>query len=264
MCRSSPRVRVVLACCVSCLLSGGPAHGFGPDGHRIAGILAQRYLCTEARSRIARLAQGEGLDAVGLWADGVRSQARWAHTAAWHYINIADDESLRDHATPIEGDVLWAIEHFTDQLGNAASDAARLEALRFLSHFLVDLHQPLHVGRASDRGGNRIEVRFRGQVSNLHRFWDTEVIALEGLAPERYAAALAPMAAIGATGWASGSPRDWAAESQALRDQVYGFRHAGDWAELDDDYLLAASKAIEMRLAQAGVRLARHLNGIFC
>ncbi|HET7132940.1 MAG TPA: S1/P1 nuclease, partial [Gammaproteobacteria bacterium] len=169
--------------------------------------------------------------------------------------------ALRD---PPEGDVLEAIARFRIELADRALPAGeRLDALRFLVHFVVDVHQPLHVGRADDRGGNGVDVRYAGTVVNLHRFWDTDVIWLRGLSPRRYARMLAPRIDAAAAG---GAPRDWAAESLALRSTVYDFP-AGRGARpvaLDAKYIGRAQRVIEERLVRAGGRLAATLNAVFC
>jgi hypothetical protein len=247
------------------LLLGWPAlvSGYGADGHRIAGMVAERMLCEDAARVVQDLGRGEGLDELGLWADRIRSQPQWLHTGPWHYMNIPDDMSIADYETPPERDILWAIDDNVRALSNTRLPRTdRRDALRFVTHFIVDLHQPLHVGRAEDRGGNRVDVRLGRRTLNLHRFWDTEAVTLSGLTPVEYAAWLMPRVRQRQAEWSIGTPPDWAAESQALRDQVYAFAEEG--APLSDAYIAAAIAITEQRLAQAGVRLAVTLNALFC
>ena len=118
--------------------------------------------------------------------------------------------------------MLAAIVRFRSDLANRALPARdRAAALKFLVHFVVDVHQPLHVGRAADRGGNTIDVRYGATVVNLHRFWDTDVLELRGLGAERYARRLRPRFDAAAAARAD-APAVWAAESLALRGAVYG------------------------------------------
>jgi hypothetical protein len=256
------------------IVSAPRAGAFGPDGHRIAGLLAEPRLCAAAGAEVAALGGAESLAELGVWADAVRSEPKWRQSAPWHFMNVADAARAGDLAAarasiaafrhPPEGDVLEAIERFRRELANRDLSAARRrDALRFLVHFVVDAHQPLHVGRADDRGGNTIDVRYGDTVVSLHRFWDTDVIELRGLSPRRYARLLAPR--LDALGSAAGSPGEWAAESLALRSAVYGFR-AGRAAPavLDADYLAAAQRITDERLVLAAARLAATLNGIFC
>ena len=261
------------------IAGGAPnaARAFGPAGHEIAGLLAEPNLCPAAKSEIARLGHGRSLAELGLWADRIRSSPEWQHTGPWHYMNLPDAPAalgaalagVRRFRHPPEGDVLWAIEHYRALLADASqSDAVRAEALKFVTHFVVDVHQPLHVGRAEDRGGNTIDVRYGAKTSNLHRFWDTDVIELAGLSVPRY---VRKLTATDAWRRAQSAPPEldpavWAAESLAARPRVYGFRRSGPGgvATLDDAYLARAQALIEERLALAGARLAATLNDALC
>ncbi|HET8699172.1 MAG TPA: S1/P1 nuclease [Gammaproteobacteria bacterium] len=253
-----------LACCAA----PGVASAFGPDGHRIAGLLAEPRLCAATRAEVAAIGGGQSLAELGVWADEVRRERR--ESAPWHYVNIADPAQGAAAAAvaafrhPPEGDALEAIARFRTQLADRSRAAAeRLDALRYLVHFVVDVHQPLHVGRADDRGGNDVDVRYGGTVVNLHRFWDTDVIALRGLSPRRYARMLAARVDAAA---GSGGPLEWVAESLALRSTVYDF-HGPNGSQpivLDASYIARAQHVTDERLVRAGARLATTLNEIFC
>ena len=248
------------------LAAFGQAYGFGADGHRIAGRIAQERLCTEAEQQVGTLGQGRGPDELGLWADWIRGEPAWAHSAPWHYMNIPDGARLEDYRQPPEGDILWAIGHFGIRLGDPdAQISERRDALRFLTHFVVDIHQPLHVGRESDRGGNRIEVdpgAGDGDSVNLHRFWDTEAVDLAGLGVEEYVQSVAGLIEANAEAWEQDTLMEWARESQALRPDVYDF--GGRDNRLSPEYLENAERITRLRLAQAGVRLAAEINTSLC
>jgi hypothetical protein len=243
---------------LQCVPDGAAA--FGPEGHLIAGLAAEPYLCAEASAVIDDLADGPFAE-LGWWADRARGDESYRHTAPWHYMNVPDTERIADYRHPPEGDVLWAIERFAARLADPkARRSDRAEALRFLIHFVVDIHQPLHVGRADDRGGNAIDVRYGSVVVNLHRFWDTDAIRLAGLTPRAYAARIRARA--GAAVRANLDPEAWAAESLALRPEVYAFDESS--GRLDERYLRSAREITESRLALAAGRLAGVLNSVFC
>lgn len=237
------------------------ALAYGPQGHLIAGRAAEPLLCERAARAVADLVPGDDLGEIGLWADRIRSDSRYADSAPWHYMNIADNVRIRDFEHPPEGDVLWAIGHFTGRLSNPNLEAGdRAEALRFLVHFVVDIHQPLHVGLAEDRGGNSVRIIYRGEEENLHRFWDTLAVQSAGISVRGYTRAVA--AEIGErSDVESLDPTVWAAESQRLRRQVYGFGRPG--RELPDDYVDLATRVTRDRLGQAALRLAGTLNRLF-
>jgi len=244
------------------LCSASPASAFGPQGHLIAGRAAAARLCMPAVVEIARLGAGDDLGELGLWADRIRSDAAFANTGPWHYLNIDAGEPMADYRSPPEGDVLWAVRYFSERLDDdGLSDAARAEALKFLVHFVVDLHQPLHVGLAADRGGNTIDLRFRGEASNLHRFWDTDAIAQANLSIGAYTRVVTELGDVASVDPAL-DPLVWAEESLALRPQVYAFGREG--RELAPDYLAFAADATRERLAAAALRLAGTLNALLC
>ena len=254
----------------------GQALAWGPLGHRVAGLLAERELCPAARGEVATLGDGESLAELGLWADTIRDEPQWKRSAPWHYMNVADlppGASAADARAaidafrhPPEGDVLGALARFEKTLADRNGPRSeRADALRFVVHFVVDLHQPLHVGRASDRGGNEIDVQVDDKVVNLHRFWDTEVLALRHLGAERYAQRLEAAFAATPAARAHDPPATWAAESLLLRRGVYGFAAAvRGAARLDDAYLRSAQRIADERLVLAAARLAATLNTMFC
>lgn len=257
---SRPRALRGWAAALGFFLSGA-AQAFGPSGHRIAGIAAEPLLCPRAAAEVASLSDGRGLAEIGPWADRIRSDDAWRHTAPWHYMNIGDDEPLEAYRHPPEGDVWWAVERHAARLAEPGDAAERAEALRFLVHFVVDLHQPLHVGRESDRGGNEIDVRYGDVRVSLHRFWDTDALRVAGLSERELADSVAPVARMLHVAGADDPPSVWAAESLALRASVYAFRRpARGPALLDDAYLAAADTITRVRLAQAAARLAGTLN----
>jgi hypothetical protein len=257
-------LRLAAAVAAACPCEAG---AFGPIGHRIAGRLAEPHLCAAAHEEILRLGAGESLAEIGLWADRIRSDPDWRHTAPWHYVNIDDGASeaaIRAYRHAPEGDVLWAVERFETALADRARPAPeRTDALRLLVHFVVDVHQPLHVGRAADRGGNEIAVRLGSTETNLHRFWDSDVLELRGLSAERYARRLAPRLRGAAAG--TEDVAAWAAESMALRGLVYDFAPARSGAVvLRPEYLETARSVTEDRLVAAARRLAATLNRALC
>ena len=158
---------------------------------------------------------------------------------------------------------MWAIAHFRSRLRDSSlPHEQRSQALKFLVHFVVDLHQPLHVGRATDRGGTAIDVFHGGKRVSLHRFWDTDAIRDEDQPAAHYAAIAESLALSVAAEDPRGSVRRWAAESLSYRAAVYAFDSRT--GRLDEKYVMLAGDIVERRLVQAGLRLADLLNGLYC
>ena len=162
--------RLVGVACVGFLAIGSdPVRAWGPTGHRVVGELAQRRLTPEARSELKKLEGGRSLAQVANWADFVKSDSAYDRYRPWHYVNMEKGKDYHASKKSKDGDLIRAILHFEDRLRDKAlSSKDRKEALRFLIHFIGDLHQPLHVGYAKDRGGNGVRLRWFGDSTNLH------------------------------------------------------------------------------------------------
>ncbi len=248
---------------------------FGALGHRTAALLAEQELCAAARSEIVDLADGQSLGELGLWADKIRDDPAWERSVPWHYINFPDlppraglkqaRAAIDAFHHPPEGDVLTAIVRFTAVLADRSRPhAERSEALRFVVHFVVDVHQPVHVSRASDGGGTEVEVRIGDDVRSLHGFWDTTVFNRRGVPPEQFAQELEASFEAVPAARAHDPPAQWAAESLVLRPTVYSFPHVDGPVPLDDAYRQMAQRIAEQRLVLAAARLAATLNAALC
>ena len=153
-------------------------------------------------------------------------------------------------------DSTWpaAIERQLKILGGIGSDEDRLKARRYVTHFAVDLHQPLHAGSADDRGGNQFQVQAYGRGTNLHALWDTGHIENwpGGLPALKTAveARMVPSLKTNPAAWAEASC--WIVSSE-------GFYPSGH--RLQPDYLSKWAPVIEFQLSLAARRLADALNG---
>lgn len=236
-----------------------PAAAWGPNGHRVVGQIAENHLSEEARAAVRELMGTETLARAGTWADEIRSDPAWDHAGPWHYINVEDDETLETTERSSRGDVLSALERFAAVLRDAeAPRQERVEALRFLVHFVADVHQPLHVGRRGDAGGNGILVLWFDEPTDLHALWDTHLVEYQELSFTELARFLDHPTPQEVTAWQAAGYADWIAESFALRDQVYDL---GD-RRLGYRYAYRNVPVVERRLLQAGVRLAGLLESL--
>jgi hypothetical protein len=241
-------------------LMAAPALAWGPNGHRIVARIAENHLSEEARRAVTVILGPETLAHVAVWADDIRSEPAWSKAAPWHYISIDDKETLETTARAPEGDVLSAMQQMEATLRDAKADPrARSEALRFLVHFVGDVHQPLHVGRRADRGGNGTAVSWFGQRTNLHAVWDNSLIESEKLSFSEFAEFLDHARLREIREWQAASYADWIRESKALREQVYAIGKG----DLGFEYAYKNLPVVKRRLLEAGIRLAGKLNEIF-
>ena len=150
---------------------------WGKTGHRVVAEIAKKNLTENALKKINSILDGESLPTVSTWADEIKSDPESRKYNTWHYVNIPLDEDYADIEKNKNGDVVTAINECIEVLKNKNSPlSSKVFYLKFLIHLVGDIHQPLHVGRFEDRGGNDIKVKFFGKQTNLHRLWDTDMI----------------------------------------------------------------------------------------
>lgn len=286
-----------LACCLVRLLNrpllpwallalwatgAAPARAWGIQGHQVVAAIAWQALSPAARDEATRLlAQepGQTLVSIATWADEHRGPA----TAPWHYLNFPRGQCRFDAARdcPDGQCVVGAIERQRAILASKAPDAERLQALKYLVHFVADVHQPLHAGYQDDRGGNTVQLRFLMRGSNLHALWDKGLIEQMGLDNEALiAAAQAQLAAqvksqahvqtqmlrpvqFQSQSTAPAPPDSGLANATAMAEESCrivaqpGFYPQGDPSPA---YVAHTTPVLLQRLALAGQRLAALLN----
>jgi len=244
------------------------ALAWGATGHRVVAQLAEQHLTPEAKAGVAEIIGERNLLAeVANWPDHIRSDYEtWGHTTPWHYISIDDHEHFGDDLERSDkGDILEALGRFEAVLrDDDASAEERKQALAFYVHFVGDIHQPLHVGNRTDRGGNDVKVKYFGKPSNLHRVWDEDMINKVGLSYSEYVLFLDDVIAEEQAKLTAARYVDWAQESKDLREQVYTLEtdRAGE-ADIRYKYNYWNRDTMDQRLRKAGYRLAGKLNEIF-
>jgi hypothetical protein len=241
------------------LICATPARAFGNEGHEVIALVAQPLLTSAAQQRLASVfasEPGATLASIANWADQTRSRS----TAAWHYVNLprsGDCVYVAARDCPDGNCVVAALRTQALRLASpATSPSDQLEALKYVIHFVGDVHQPLHAGFADDRGGNTYQLQAFGRGTNLHALWDTALLQDIDSDPLRLAATLKARDA--PTEPLAFAPEVWAAESCriASRPDFYPSR------KVDAAYLATFEPIVASRLQLAGRRLAALLNDL--
>jgi len=239
-------------------LSAAPAsHAWGCKGHETVALIAEAHLSLHARAMafkileaapidpaLSRYCKEPGLDAfadASTWADDERTVK--PETAPWHFIDIplgASESSIPKYCPPDTGCVTSALAAQLAILRNTqSSPQARADALRYLIHFVGDIHQPLHDATNNDRGGNCLPVTFFGKAPketnataesyspNLHSVWDVDIIdqLAAGRSPRQLAIKLNEQFHPREAAWQSETPnfKAWAWEAHRLAQMIaYG------------------------------------------
>ena len=267
-----PLRRIILVnLVVLAVILASPCFGWGPDGHRIIGDIATKYLSAKSKAAIKDLVGEQTLADAGNWADEIRKDPQYDWAKPLHYINVPRDAEKVDlqRDCPDEKCVIGAINHYAGVLKSKTSTHdEKVIALKLLVHFVGDVHQPMHVSYEDDRGGNLVKATFLDQpFRNLHSIWDESLIAhrmngdraamvkdLEAKLTDKKLKDLR----------SATNPVAWANESLAITRQLYKDVPAhGETMHLGQEYYQQHIGTVEDRLTAAGVRLAAMLNSIF-
>jgi hypothetical protein len=248
---------------------------WGPEGHRIVGDIAQERLTPTARLHVKELLGNEDLASVSVWADEIKGER--PETYGWHFVDIPKDatgfseardcyrpdekhpSTLRDH----HNCVVDRITMFRSVLADRnAPKQDRIEALKFLVHFVGDVHQPMHAIEEA-RGGNDIHVvefassQCGTHSCNLHFAWDTGLIEHAGISERQFVSRLDELIASRKLAvQADGTPGQWANESFVLAKKAW----LNDGGAVDQNYYDNEIGVVNRRLALAGIRLALLIN----
>ena len=293
------------------------AHAWGCEGHEIVALIAMKHLTPQVATQInailaaspvsptlRRYCRNSGLPAiaeVATWADDVRSEQ--PDTGPFHYVNIpltATRDQYDAAQLCQQSCVIDVVSKYAQQLKTSGDPKARADALRFLIHFVGDIHQPLHDEDNGDQGGNCIPVEYEdeaprqtstqseGYYPNLHAVWDTSMIqamlAQHDMTLEEFADFLDRRYQPRLQRWNSGQPIDWAWEGHDAAVTAYRALPAslprdtitkvGSCADnnhishrladlhivLGEHYENVARPIVEEQLTKAGLRLAAMLN----
>ncbi len=245
------------------LLAPCLVHAWGPKGHRISAQIAENLLEKPAKTAISELLGAQSLAAASFWADQMRANPSpfWQEEAsAYHYVTVPPGMTYAEVGAPGKGDAVTALAQFRLILADSGSSRAHKQmALRFSLHIIQDLHQPLHVGNGSDRGGTRKRVKLLGKTTNLHRVWDTDLILLSKRPEKEWIdRLLAQLSEDSLAQWSNTDPETWIAESASLRDSIYPAQE-----NIEMNYVESQFPVLETRLLQSAVRVAAYFNNLY-
>lgn len=249
------------------LLIVNNSFGWGANGHRIIGEIADSYLTKKARKNIAAILGNESVAMSSNWADFIKSDTTLRYLDPWHYINIKMGMQYPAFEAYLKQDT--AVDAYTKLkflIGELKKKELTVErkqfCLRMLIHIVGDIHQPMHVSRAEDLGGNRIRVQWFNDNTNLHAVWDDRLIEQQKLSYTEFAYHINHTTKEQRNILQQQPMEQWFFESYQLADNIYksitqpeqklGFRYNYDFIE-----------TVNQQLLKGGVRLAGLLNQLF-
>jgi hypothetical protein len=235
---------------------------WGATGHRVVGEVAQKHLSRKTKIEINKLLNGASLAFVSTYADEIKSDVRYREFGPWHYVNFPFNSKYEEHPKSDKGDIIVAINTCVEILKNEKStQEEKVFYLKLLVHFIGDLHQPLHVGLAEDRGANNFQVRWFDEGTNLHTVWDTNIIDSYNMSYTELAENTNVLSGEELNNIKSGNVIDWMYESRELCQDIYSKTKVGE--NLSYNYMYEYVNVVRGQLQKGGIRLATLLNDIF-
>lgn len=243
------------------------ASAWGVLGHRITAQIADSYLQPNARKAIKAILGNESMAMAANWADFIKSDTNYKYLSNWHYVNLPENLSKTDLNTYLDKNPGANLYNKTNEMVALLKDGTstkekKLFALRMLIHLMGDMHQPMHTARKDDLGGNKIQVSWFGDRTNLHAVWDEKLVDFQQLSYTEYAKAI-NFASVADQGKINhGSFKDYIFESYQICNKIYADSIKPD-ARLSYQYNFTWVSTVNQQLLKGGIRLANVLNGIF-
>lgn len=252
----------VLLVFLACNLTYGTTPFWSKKGHRVIGEIAQDHLNGSTKRAIKKLLNGQSLASVSNFADEIKVDTAYRKFSAWHYVNFPADKKYGDVEPSKYGDLVQGIQKCIAIVKDENSTTAdKAFYLKMLIHLVGDLHQPMHVGRFKDKGGNAIQLQWFNRSTNLHKVWDANMIDDYGMSYTELAEALPQLTKKEKKAIQKGNVYDWVEESQDMASELYKSVKTGE--KLYYQYGYKWWGTVEMQLEKGGLRLAKILNELF-
>ena len=237
---------------------------WGPEGHSTIALIAQSHLTPKAKSAVAAILNNTPMSSVSSWADAYRPSH--PETGDWHFLNLElglsqtqFNKATISQTTP---NVYSELNKLIIELSNPSTpQATKITDLKFIIHFVGDAHQPMHVSRVEDKGGNDIIVTYDNQSTNIHKVWDSLLLGDDQPNFTQLAVKVDHATPAQIQQWQNDNILQWLWESYQGSTKIYGDVHNGQ--VLTHDYYTNNISTAEMRLEMGGIRLAGVLNRIF-
>jgi hypothetical protein len=239
---------------------------WGTIGHRVSGQIAEEHLTPKARLAVHAILGNESIALASNWADFIKSDPAYSFMSPWHYIDLNKAYTYPELVVFLKADTnvdaYTKLNYLIGQLKNKnLPKKDQLLDLRMLIHITEDVHQPMHVAHADDKGGNDFKVSWFNQPTNLHSVWDSQLIDYQQLSYTEYASAVNHATPAEIKEWQAAPISQWLFESNQIAEKLYTDIKPGD--NLSYKYNFTHIEVLNRQLLKGGIRLAGILNQIF-
>lgn len=234
---------------------------WGINGHRIIAHLATDMLSCSAKHKIHRVLNRQNPAMVANWADFIRADSTINEFSDWHYTNLNSGLSQEAFDVAVmgtsDGQGVYQVIRLTEELKRDPKNETKL---RLLIHIVGDVFQPMHLGRATDRGGNDVEIKWYGRKTNLHALWDNPLISSQALSYTEYAEFIKRLYPMKKSKYSPELVRNNAWQTYQFTEHIYA-----TVSEISDEsrYIYNNRQIWENRLAASACLLATILDYIY-
>ena len=245
---------------MGCLIS------WGVTGHRTVALIAANHLTPQAKAAVADLLDGESMASVSNWADEVKNEPKFKHTAGWHFIDLPDNlnipnfERLIKHSSQsnIYGAFISSLR--TIERPNSSKEQ-KAQALKFIIHLVGDIHQPMHIGSDKNQAGTTKLIQINGKFTDLFTLWENTLLDNHKLSDVQLAKRLDNATLTQLKTWENDNVMTWIWESYQVKKHICEDIRSG--ANLDNRTVKQQLKTANKQIEKAGIRLAGVLNELF-
>ena len=247
--------------------------GWGATGHDVVAAIAEQNLNKKAKKELNKLLDGRSIVYYSSWMDGLQNSPYWKdgynQTKTWHYANVDEGHTYQTMPKNEKGDVVQALTKLTDELTNNydnLTDSMRQDYVKMIVHMVGDMHCPMHAGRLSDLGGNRVNVRWFGKNTSLHSVWDSKIVeSAHRWSYSEWAEQLDRKSKEYKKSVMCGTYEEWFVETVKGAASIYQYVEdtGAENPNLSYQFVYDFSDLLEDRLLVGGYRLAYVLNTIF-
>lgn len=239
---------------VFCILN---ANAWGSKGHAMVAQVAFHHLDDATKKNVLAYLDGMTIEEAANWMDNIKDDHSYDYMKPWHYANFGEGQPV---AILQGGNIMYQLEQTIKALEHkdTLTKAEIKLKILYLFHLIGDLHQPLHVGYGHDKGGNTVQLNYKGKGTNLHSFWDSGIIYYHNITlsdclnAQNYSAVeVKNLQKIDLVTWGN--------DSRALLGPVYDYKKA----KVSDEYVAQSGLLIEKQIHKAGIRLAGVLEKFF-
>jgi len=248
--------KIIIGILFLLILAPTKSFAWGEKGHQLVVEIAFKQLDKKTRKLILSYLDGMTIEEASTWMDDIKKDHSYDKLKPLHYVNFDKGTSVKDtccdNIIHTLTETIKDLKHYKD-----FSKAEVKTKLCFLFHLIGDIHQPLHVGYGSDKGGNSFQVNFNGKGTNLHGLYDYGIIEYKNLklkdclkAKKYDSKELDDLN--------NSTVLDWAKESRSYLDEIYTTTNTIDVTYTEANYTI-----IKNQIQKAGLRLSKILEDVF-